>query len=112
MDSPQVPPFDRRVELVHDSVPTESGEIPIPYEPCVETTAKSVTRLLSRELSCKTLDELYPALHLITSLSSSNVHPLHDQLVKGRCVKITEEPRLHLIWCYRITLVNRSRITC
>ncbi|KAN0108807.1 hypothetical protein V8E51_008549 [Hyaloscypha variabilis] len=106
MGSLQVPPFDRRLELVHDSVPTESGEIPIPNEPCVETTAESVTQLLSRELSCETLDELYPALHLITTLSSANVHPLHDQLAKGRCIKITEEPRLHLIWYYHTIFVK------
>lgn len=106
MGSSQIPPFHPSLELIHDAAPTNSGDIHIPNEPCVDSTVDSVNRLLCGELACETLDELYPHLHLITTPSSSHIAPLHDQLFKGWSVSITEKPGLHLIWYYKVLFLK------
>lgn len=39
-----------------------------------------------------------PSLWLMSTQSSANINPLHKQLVKGRQVIVSEDPRLHLVW--------------
>ncbi|KAK3077832.1 hypothetical protein LTS18_009142, partial [Coniosporium uncinatum] len=34
----------------------------------------------------------------MSTQSSSNINPLHHQIVKGREIVVTEQARLHLIW--------------
>ena len=41
-----------------------------------------------------------PHLWIMSTQSSSNVSPLHQQTVKGRKIIVTEDPRLHLVWIY------------
>ncbi|KAI1077267.1 hypothetical protein F5B20DRAFT_552943 [Whalleya microplaca] len=56
--------------------------------------------ILGAELSCPVLDELYPHLHFVAVKSSSHIEPLHVHLRKGREIRITEDPSLHLVWSY------------
>lgn len=98
----QLPPFSEDSELISTaSVPTC-----IPNEPCLDQSQNSVDEFLSKELSCPVLDELYPFLHLIGTKSSSHIHSLHNQIVKGRSILIAERPALHLIWYYKIIFVK------
>lgn len=53
---------------------------------------------LDADLRTRDLDVLAPHMWLMTSQSSSNISPLHHQLVKGRKIVITEKPGLHLVW--------------
>jgi hypothetical protein len=39
-----------------------------------------------------------PYLWMMSLHSSSNISPLHRQIVKGREIVLTEEPSLHLVW--------------
>ena len=41
-----------------------------------------------------------PHLWVMSTQSSQNISPLHDQRVKGRRIVVTEDPRLHLVWLY------------
>jgi hypothetical protein len=83
------------------SCATTPSSLSIPNEPCLDASKFSVDEFLHNELSCDVLDELYPYLHLIATKSSSHIAPLHDQIVKGRSILITERPGLHLVWYYK-----------
>ncbi|KAL6904070.1 hypothetical protein GGI43DRAFT_310100 [Trichoderma evansii] len=52
---------------------------------------------LQKELATPVIDELYNVLHLFARKLSSNIDSLHEQIVKGRSVIITETPRFHLV---------------
>jgi hypothetical protein len=72
------------------------------YEPYIlSTDDEEVAKLLSQELACPVLDELHPYLYLVSRMSSSHIDPLHEHLLKGRTVIITENPELHLVWRYK-----------
>ncbi len=53
---------------------------------------------LQKDLYTRELDTISPNLWLLATRSSGHVSPLHHQIVKGRRVVITEDPRLHLLW--------------
>jgi hypothetical protein len=46
------------------------------------------------------LERMAPHLWMMSTQSSSNISPLHHQLVKGRQLVLTEDPRLHCVWIY------------
>lgn len=37
-------------------------------------------------------------MHLVARKSGSHIDSLHEQILKGRTVKVTEDPSLHLVW--------------
>ncbi|KAI4191381.1 MAG: hypothetical protein L6R41_000168 [Letrouitia leprolyta] len=53
---------------------------------------------LDREFLTPDLDTLAPHLWLIATQSSSHINPLHEQILKGCNIVITENPELHLTW--------------
>lgn len=57
-----------------------------------------VDQYLFEEVTCSVVDELYPHMHLVARKSGSHVNSLHEQILKGRALKITEDPALHLVW--------------
>ena len=62
--------------------------------------ATQLRRFLYRELWAVDLERMAPHLWIMSTQSSSNVSPLHQQKVKGREIVVTEDPRLHLVWIY------------
>lgn len=53
---------------------------------------------LQRDLLTPRLDRFHPWLFLVATPSSAHVSPLHEQLVRGRAIIITEDPEMHLVW--------------
>lgn len=62
------------------------------------SSANAVIPYLREDVLTPLLDEMFPYLWLVTTQSSSHISALHDQLVRGREVVITENPEMHLVW--------------
>lgn len=62
--------------------------------------AAQLRSFLDRELWAVDLERMAPHLWMMSTQSSTNISPLHQQRVKGREIVITEDPRLHLVWIY------------
>ncbi|KAL8684168.1 MAG: hypothetical protein Q9224_006552, partial [Gallowayella concinna] len=57
-----------------------------------------IYKQLEQEFLTPDLDLLSPHLWLVATQSSSHIGPLHEQVLKGRTIIITENPELHLTW--------------
>jgi hypothetical protein len=66
-----------------------------------EKDPKKIADFLKEELGCPELDELYSHLYLVARKAGDHIDPLHEHLLKGRTVCITENPDLHLVWYYK-----------
>jgi hypothetical protein len=66
----------------------------------------NITAFLHKELACPTIDEMEPIFHYVARKSGSHISPLHEQVMKGRTLRITEDPGMHLIWYYNIFYVK------
>lgn len=53
---------------------------------------------LGREYCSADLDRIAGRLWWMSKQDSANISPLHRQLVKGRSIVVTEDPKLHLVW--------------
>lgn len=60
--------------------------------------SNSLCRKLEKEFLTPDLDALAPHLWLVATQSSSHIGPLHEQMLKGRDIVLTENPELHLLW--------------
>ncbi|KAK4118456.1 hypothetical protein N657DRAFT_651299 [Parathielavia appendiculata] len=79
----------------------------LPGWPCVSLSDRaSVEELLYRELYASDLETVAPRLWIMSTQSSANVEPLHQQRIKGREILITESPRLHLVWIHNRIFVK------
>ncbi|KAL8920260.1 MAG: hypothetical protein Q9172_004573 [Xanthocarpia lactea] len=58
----------------------------------------NIYQQLDKEFVTHDLDHLSPYLWLVATQSSSHISPLHEQVLKGRAIVITENPELHLVW--------------
>lgn len=65
------------------------------------TNTAGIADFLKQELVCTTLDELHPHLHYVARRSSASINAIHEHLLRGRTVKLTEDPGLHLVWYYK-----------
>ncbi|KAF2685411.1 hypothetical protein K458DRAFT_337516 [Lentithecium fluviatile CBS 122367] len=96
-------PFSKASQLVRDLDPG-AGAPPIttlPGQPSIMLDdAPRIRQFLKKELCSKDLETMAPRLWIMTTLSSTNINPLHRQRVKGREIIVTEEPRLHLVWIH------------
>jgi hypothetical protein len=61
---------------------------------------QKVLDFLARDLCHDHLNRLYPIFWLVSTPRSDHISPLHDQIVRGRDIVITEDPGLHLLWYY------------
>lgn len=79
---------------------TVPGESWLPGQPAVPlcSSANAVIPYLRKDVLTPLLDEMFPYLWLVATQSSSHISALHDQLVRGREVVITENPEMHLVW--------------
>ncbi|ETN44020.1 uncharacterized protein HMPREF1541_10885 [Cyphellophora europaea CBS 101466] len=65
-----------------------------------------VATYVSQELHTPILEELYPRLWIVARKTSSNIDPLHLQIIKGRQILLTENPQLHLLWKYNYVYIK------
>ncbi|KAI4191396.1 MAG: hypothetical protein LQ348_003530 [Seirophora lacunosa] len=70
----------------------------LPGRPRTLLHSDSLYQQLERDLCTPDLDTLAPHLWLVATQSSSHINPLHEQIVKGCAVVVTENPELHLAW--------------
>jgi hypothetical protein len=105
-------PFDQSSQLIDKlssaspsvarHAPTTEPQSSVPNEPSILfTDTAQVAEFLKQELGCSTIDELYHRMHYVARKSGSHIDPLHEHLIRGRTVKITENPNLHLVWHYK-----------
>lgn len=95
-------PFTEESQLHRDPTisqpscpPTLSGHPRVPLQ-----DAPRLRTFLYQELWAVDLERMAPHLWIMSTQSSSNISPLHQQKVKGREIIVTEDPRLHLVWIY------------
>ena len=60
--------------------------------------SSTIYQQLEQEFCTPDLDTLAPHLWLVATQSSTHISPLHEQILKGRGIVITENPELHLAW--------------
>ncbi|KAI9893148.1 MAG: hypothetical protein M1814_000696 [Vezdaea aestivalis] len=70
----------------------------LPGYPYRSMEPESLVPFLQSEFCDDDLEKLGPHLWLMSTQSSSNISPLHRQIVKNREIVVTEDPRLHLGW--------------
>jgi hypothetical protein len=57
-----------------------------------------VLEFLARDLCHDHLNRLYPILWLVSTQRNDHISLLHEQIVRGREIVVTEDPGLHLLW--------------
>ncbi|KAI9695893.1 MAG: hypothetical protein M1836_006010 [Candelina mexicana] len=70
----------------------------LPGQPRLRLHSRTLLQDLEKEFLTPDLDKLAPYLWLIATQSSQHIGPLHEQVLKGRQIVITENPELHLVW--------------
>ncbi|CAF3473218.1 unnamed protein product [Fusarium graminearum] len=58
----------------------------------------NVAKFIETELCSDILDTMSDKLWWMSKQDSGNISPLHRQIVKGRQIIISEDPKLHLVW--------------
>ncbi|KAJ7703466.1 hypothetical protein B0H16DRAFT_1440174 [Mycena metata] len=70
----------------------------LPGNHFIELNTSAVSDHLHNTLLTSDLDRIAPHLWIIATQSSSSITPIHEQLVLGRTIVVTEDARLHLLW--------------
>jgi hypothetical protein len=104
------PPFRHDQQLCDCLAVTDTGNIlvkdaklpaSLPGQPRMELSSPQIRDYLRDEFVTPTLNTLAPSwLWLVAKQDSSHVSAVHQQLVRGREIVITENPELHLVWYY------------
>lgn len=91
-------PFTQESELYKSHASSDSNPpSSLPGHPRVSLQdAERLGSFLYRELWAVDLERMAPHLWIMSTQSSTNISPLHQQKVKGREIIVTEDPRLHL----------------
>lgn len=95
-------PFAEESQLYKDPTTSKPSLPPnVPGHPRVPLhNVAELREFLCRELCASDLERMASRLWIMSTQSSSNISPLHQQKVKGRNIIVTEDPRLHLVWIY------------
>lgn len=72
----------------------------LPGEPRILLMDEQMGAYLFKEFTTAELDQMEPYMGWMASQDSSHISSLTKQIVRGRKIVITEEPRLHLVWYY------------
>jgi hypothetical protein len=73
----------------------------LPGRPCVRLgDSVQLEQFLIKEFWAHDLEAMAPRLWVMSTQSSANINPLHQQRVQGREIVVTEDPRLHLVWIH------------
>ncbi|KAF2021351.1 hypothetical protein BU24DRAFT_19608 [Aaosphaeria arxii CBS 175.79] len=89
------PPFPRGSALDKQSLEIIDY---IPDHPSITLQQDHVRMFLEAELATKILDRMYEWLWLCATKDSTRIDTLHEHVLKGRTVLVTEDPALHLVW--------------
>ncbi|KAI0010399.1 hypothetical protein F4779DRAFT_578084 [Xylariaceae sp. FL0662B] len=103
MSPPLEPPFALAHQLCRelDEPSGSSSERCLPGYPYISLQkCDEVLKFLDKELRSEDLDRMADKFWWMSKQDSSNISPLHRQLVKQRAVVVTEDPKLHLIWIH------------
>ncbi|QGI87870.1 hypothetical protein CEK25_002826 [Fusarium fujikuroi] len=88
------PPFRPEHSLLRDQ---QSGYVPgFPRVP--HHGSDQIKKLLMSEFCSDDLDRVSDKLWWMSKQDSTNIWPLHRQLLQGRSIVVTENPKLHLVW--------------
>jgi hypothetical protein len=101
-------PFSHEIELCselqlqevegQEQITSTSKLLCLPGHPRISLAESDVRDVLEREIMTPDLNRMAPHLWLVAKPSSDHCNPLHEQVVRGRNVVITENPELHLCW--------------
>ena len=101
-DLPNMHGLESPFEKSHELLDAASGSPPqlVPGQPMISPTCGpyDIYAYLNGDLLTLDLDTMAPHLWLMSTPSHANISPLHHQIVKGRKILLTEDPRLHLTW--------------
>ncbi|KAL8833812.1 MAG: hypothetical protein Q9170_004072 [Blastenia crenularia] len=70
----------------------------LPGRPQLSLRSDDLSHQLMQEFHTRDLDTLSPYLWLVATQSSAHINPLHEHVLKGRTIVVTENPELHLVW--------------
>ncbi|KAJ7023621.1 hypothetical protein C8F04DRAFT_1193258 [Mycena alexandri] len=70
----------------------------LPGNHFIELNTSAVPDYLHKTLFTSDLDRIAPHLWIIATQSSSSITPIHEQLVLGRTIVVTEDVHLYLLW--------------
>jgi len=96
------PPFIHARQLCSDLDNVIQG-LPaiLPGQPCLPLDdAVALAACLAADLIPEELEKIASRLWVMSAQLSSNINPLHHQIVKGREIVVTEQARLHLVWIH------------
>ncbi|EXK28604.1 hypothetical protein FOMG_15073 [Fusarium oxysporum f. sp. melonis 26406] len=88
------PPFTPEHSLVRDE---SSGNVP-GFPRVHRHDRDQIKKLLASELCSDDLDRVSDKLWWMSKQDSTSIWPLHRQLLQGRSIVVTENPKLHLVW--------------
>ncbi|KAF2470796.1 uncharacterized protein BDR25DRAFT_314467 [Lindgomyces ingoldianus] len=101
-------PFSHETELCSElqlqevegqkQITSTSKLLRLPGHPRISLAELDVRDVLEREMMTPDLNRMAPHLWLVAKPSSDHCNPLHEQVVRGRNIVITENPELHLCW--------------
>jgi hypothetical protein len=94
-------PFSADVELHHEDVfwqDPKAARNHLTGQPSVLHDDEEVPAYIKNELVTPKLNKMAPHLWLLATPSSTHVSPLHEQIVRGRQIVLSENPELHLVW--------------
>ncbi|RYP93305.1 hypothetical protein DL770_000594 [Monosporascus sp. CRB-9-2] len=99
------PPFAQAHQLSSElDKPSESSPTPtqcLPgYPRILLQDRRKVLEFLDEEFCSEDLNRMADKLWWMSKQDSSNISPLHRQMVKRRTVIVTEDPKLHLVWIH------------
>ncbi|KAI1440428.1 hypothetical protein F5Y02DRAFT_432197 [Annulohypoxylon stygium] len=70
----------------------------LPGDPRIRLDDETISLHLKEELETEILNRLSPHLWLVAKQDSSHISSLTHQVVRGRMIIVTDQPRLHLVW--------------
>lgn len=77
------------------------GSLKVPGYPRESLQDRSrLLRFLEAEYCSADLDGVASRLWWMSKQDSTNISPLHRQIVKRRTIVVTEDPKLHLVWMH------------
>ena len=114
--NPISPPFSKVHQLCSDLDPdraeqstNESRARPtsLPDQPCIILgDSIRLEQFLIKEFWAHDLEAIASRLWIMSTQSSANINPLHQQKVKGSEIVVTEYPRLHLVWIHHRAFIK------
>ena len=103
--SPFTTPFRQSEELcsdlstTYDTPADPSGPSPtLPGYPAIHLDSPDLISHLRSELLTPDLNQMSQYLWLAATQHGTHLSSLHQQLVRGRSIVVTENPELHLVW--------------